>query len=90
MQRNNREHLAEAIAGLPVFNHHDHAWSSFSRTHGQEFDLPYYLHRDYLAGDLAAAGLDMDPGTFEYLRDPRLPDGSEAAFRILRPFLDDA
>jgi hypothetical protein len=86
--RDSRELITSAIAGLRVFNHHEHAWQSFSVEEGQEFDLPYFLYRGYLASDLAAAGLRLDLGLFDYLADPQLPDGAERAWQVMRPFLD--
>jgi len=83
-----REKLARAIEQMPVINHHEHAWRSFSEDEGMEFDLPYFLCCGYLAGDLEAAGFRPEPDAFDYLEDPSLPDGSANVWAKLRPFLD--
>lgn len=87
MTAGSRSVLAEAIAGMPAFNTHDHAWQSFSLQHTQQFDLPYMLGTGYLGGDVAAAGFRQPPGLFDYLQDPALPDGAEKAWQALQPFL---
>jgi len=89
MNCNSRDEIANAISDMPVINHHDHAWRSFSVDHGPEFDLPSYLYLDYLGqADLAAAGCPEDPSLFDYLSDPQMSDGAERAWEALRPFLD--
>jgi len=82
-----REELAEAIASMPAVNHHEHA-RSFSREHAPEFDLPNFLSSGYLSTDLMSSGMSLPAGSFDYLDDPTLPDGSEAAWVEMRPFLD--
>jgi hypothetical protein len=88
MNDDTREEIVSAIADMPVINHHEHAWRSFSVDHGKTFDLPYFLCCHYLRDDLAAAGVVTPPGLFDYLKDPQIPDGAERAWRVLRPFLD--
>jgi len=56
MRRDCRDIIASAIADMPVINHHEHAWKSFSPDHGQVFDLPYLLRNSYLGDDLEAVG----------------------------------
>ena len=80
--------IASAIADMPAINHHEHAWKSFSRDQGQEFDLPYFLGNGYLSGDLEAAGLRAKATLFDYLEDPHIPDGTEEAWQTIRPYLD--
>jgi len=81
------EDLRAAIGEMPVVNHHEHAWRSFSVEHGEEFDLPGFLCQGYLGGDLAAAGLRLGDGAFAYLDDPSIADGSEAVWERALPFL---
>ena len=81
-----RQRIGDAIAEMPVFNHHEHCWKSFSTDHQQEFDLPCLLTYGYLGGNLNAAGLGV-PRDFNYLSDPELPDGSEEAWSLIAPFL---
>ena len=83
-----RDRIIDAVADMPVVDHHEHAWRSFSATRGQEFDLPYFIYEGYLKGDLMAAGLPPSDDLFDYLVDPQLPDGAEDAWKAIRPFLD--
>ena len=81
-----RQRIGDAIAAMPVFNHHEHCWKSFSTDHQQELDLPYLLTHGYLNGKLEAAGL-REPRNFDYLSDPSLPDGSEQMWSVIAPYL---
>jgi uncharacterized protein len=83
-----RSDLIDAVADMPSINLHDHAWSSFSVDHGQEFDLPSLLCTGGIGSDLLSAGFRQPPDLFAYLSDPSLPDGSEKAWANVRPFLD--
>ena len=83
-----RDQIAGAVAEMPVVNHHEHCWRSFSPDHPIEFDLPIFMHNTYLAGDLAAAGFDPAPGLFDYLEDPASGSSAERAWDALRPYLD--
>ena len=95
MSNATHEGLSAAIAEMPVFNTHEHAWKSFSGPAAIEFDLPYFLSSDYISGDLVTAGFLPD-GTHPdllteppaYLTDPRLPDEADSAWERLRPYLD--
>ena len=87
MRREVTEDLKAAITEMPVVNHHEHAWRSFSVEHGVEFDLPGFLCQGYLVGDLAAAGLQLGEDAFAYLDDASLQDGSEAVWERVLPFL---
>jgi hypothetical protein len=80
--------IADAVAGMPSINLHDHAWRSFSVDHGQEFDLPSLLCAGGIGSDLVCAGFQQPPDLFAYLSDPSLPDGAENAWVNVRPFLD--
>jgi hypothetical protein len=80
--------IASVVADLPVMNHHEHAWKSFNLDQEQEYDLPYFLGNGYLSGDLEAAGLHIDETLFDYLVDALIPDGTDAAWRVIRPYLD--
>jgi hypothetical protein len=89
VRRDYRDEIAGAIAEMPVVDHHEHTWRAFSIDHGQEYDLPSFLcSSGYLLGDLAAAGFCPEPDLFDYLDDPQTPDGTEKAWKLVRPFLD--
>ncbi len=88
MSKDYRKELAAAINAMAVFDTHEHHWRAFSREYGSEYDLPYYLCRGYLSGELASAGYQESPGLFDYLTNPELPDGSEAAWEAMLPFLE--
>ena len=81
-----RERIGGEIASMPVFNHHEHCWKSFSTDHEQEIDLPYFMFAGYLGGNLRSAGLSQYPN-FDYLSNPELPDGSEQAWSLMAPHL---
>ncbi len=88
MNPSRRDTITAAIQEMPVVNSHEHCWRSFSRNYGQEYDLAYFLDRDYLEGDLLAAGMPLNRSIFDYLNDPDDRDGVEDAWRVLRPYLD--
>ena len=89
MSRATRQRLVAAIASMPVFNHHEHAVASFSTDtsmyrwpDAEEYDLIGLVVRDYLRGDLAAAGFTADLGVW---RDTSERDDAWAA---LLPYLE--
>jgi hypothetical protein len=88
MSLNIREQIAGAIAAMPVVDHHEHAWRPFSARDAQEIDLPFFLYTGYLGGDLMAAGCPAQAALFDYLQDPKLPDGADHAWQTIRPFVE--
>ena len=86
MNKQVRQRIGDAISEMPVFNHHEHCWKSFSTDHQQEFDLPSLMTWGYLSDNFIAAGL-RDHLNFDYLSDPSLADGSEKVWSLIAPFL---
>lgn len=80
-----RKELAGEIAGMGVFNHHEHCWVSFSADDAVEYDLASFLVRDYLPGDLATAGLSIERDSV-YAGDDA--DARDQTWETLRPCLD--
>ena len=80
-----RGELAGEIAGIPVFNHHEHCWSSFSAEDAVEFDLAGFLAGGYLRGDLVSAGVSFEEGSLCAGDDAGAREGT---WENLRPFLD--
>jgi len=80
-----RKELAGEIAGMSVFNHHEHCWSSFSADAAMEFDLAGFLVGGYLRGDLVSAGVSFEEGSLCAGDDA---GARERTWRKLRPFLD--
>ena len=52
MKEKLRAKVLEAIAAMPVINHHEHARYSFSVESGMEYDLPFFLYFPYLDSEL--------------------------------------
>ena len=82
------DEIAGAIADMPVINHHEEAWKSFSPEHGEEYDLPHFLFNLYLGGDIASAGYGFGSKHVDYLGNPTLPEDTEEAWNAIRPYLD--
>ena len=80
------DEIAGAIAEMPVINHHEEAWKSFSSEHGEEYDLPHFLFNLYLGGDLASAGYGFGSDLVDYLGNPTLPKDTDDAWGAIRPY----
>jgi hypothetical protein len=83
-----RETIADRVAGMPVVNHHEHAWASFSLTYGPLFDLPSLMCQTYSKDDLAAAGFERRPDLFVYLETESPESGSAQTWSEIRPSVD--
>ena len=90
MRSETREKLAPAIAEMPVFNHHEHAWPSFSRSEAPLLDLPSLIGAGYLTGDLLAVGYVPAPDVNAYLEEQgdAYSQGVERAWSALLPYLE--
>ncbi len=83
------DEIANAIAEMPVINHHEEAWKSFSYDYGEEYDLPRFLFNIYLGGDMASSGYGFNSDTVDYLGIPALPKETDKAWAAMRPYLDN-
>lgn len=88
MPRAIRDKIAGEIAEMPVINHHEEAWRSFSAQEGREYDLPHFLFSTFLGGDMASAGYGFGSKMVDYLGNPAIPVETEAAWEAIKPFLD--
>ena len=89
MTRSVHDEIADSIAKMPVINHHEEAWKSFSIDFGEEYDLPHFLFNNYLGGDLASSGYGFGSDLVDYLGTPTLPAETEEAWSAMRPYLDN-
>jgi len=85
---NVRDEIAGAVAEIPAINHHEEAWKSFSKEHGEEYDLPHFLFNLYLGGDITSAGYGFSSDLVDYLGNPILPEDTEAAWDAIFPYLE--
>ncbi len=88
MTRSVRDEIAGAITEMPVINHHEEAWRSFSVEDGPVYDLPHFIYNLFVGGDMAAAGYGFGSEALDYLGNPTIPEGTEAAWEVIRPYLD--